>query len=335
MFRVPVPQQDSAPAPTILAHWFPQWWWGGNRPITTQQTEESSNQSKIIEGQIIEALNEAITDSTLLKRDTVFGKFGFTLKKGDLTLKNNDTPMLELNFENFCLNIETRPRSNLFKLELSLGALSIRDLMTPNTLFPILIGVPQDARFKQISSTLFQLECEIGTGIKKLRVRSQPLDVVYNIGATKWLLEFLFGPQRRQSVKIEAKKTKRRLIKNFESIVEGKEVNVGLPWQLYLDISAPQLILVERLSDPGSNVAIIDLGRLHVSNQKALVLDLSENKVNDEEEEDMFVTPCSTPPGSEASGSGSTVTMATAMDIGNDSKNSLSEGSFHERLYER
>lgn len=348
MRRVPSPQRDnSAQEPTVLAHWFPQWWWGGKGPITQSQAEitQEVSHNQILEGQIIEALNEAVTDTTMLKRDTVFGKFSFTLKRGVLSLENNERSMLELQFEQFSLSVESRPRSSLHQVDLSLGALSIRDLMTPNTLFPVLIGAPQDTRFKQNSSTLFQLECEIGTGVKKLRVRSQPLDVVYNAEATKWLLEFLCGPQRRASVKLEAAKTKRRLIKNWESMVEGrKEVMPlpGVPWQLHLDISAPQIILTERLCDPQANVAIVDFGRLHVTNQKQYSIELEKPvKANDDDDdEDMFVTPCSTPPGSEASDSGSTITMQTAATensgtIVNEARSTLSECLFHERLYER
>lgn len=110
-----------------------------------------------------------------------------------------------------------------------------------------------------------------------------------------------------------------------------------------MDISAPQIILAERLCDKEANVAIVDLGRLHVTNQRQLIEEDKTVKSNDDDDDDdMFVTPCSTPPGSEASGSGSTITMQTAVTetstLINEtakSNNTLNEGSFYERLYER
>lgn len=50
--------------------------------------------------------------------------------------------MLELEFKNLSLNILSKPRTCSHVIELSLGALFLKDKITPNTMFPILVGPP-------------------------------------------------------------------------------------------------------------------------------------------------------------------------------------------------
>lgn len=50
--------------------------------------------------------------------------------------------MIELQFKTVCLNIVSKPRSSSHLIELSLGALVLRDKCTLNNLFPVLIGPP-------------------------------------------------------------------------------------------------------------------------------------------------------------------------------------------------
>lgn len=50
--------------------------------------------------------------------------------------------MLELEFKNLSLTITSKPRSSSHLVELSLGALFLKDKMTVNTMFPILMGPP-------------------------------------------------------------------------------------------------------------------------------------------------------------------------------------------------
>lgn len=156
---------------------------------------------------------EAVRDSTLLKRDAVFGRFSFTLKKGALslskegrgaplwgTLRCPSVPQLELQYEDFELSVEARPRSGAHMFELGLGALCLRDLLTADTLFPVLVGPPEQRTSKLGNvnhGPLFHLTYErAGRGDRKLRVRSQPLDVVYHPGAVRWLSAFTQAPQR-------------------------------------------------------------------------------------------------------------------------------------------
>lgn len=48
--------------------------------------------------------------------------------------------MLELNFENLGFSIEARPRTSSHTINITLGAIYLRDHITEKSLFPILIA---------------------------------------------------------------------------------------------------------------------------------------------------------------------------------------------------
>lgn len=50
--------------------------------------------------------------------------------------------MLELEFKNLSLNILSKPRTSSHLVELSLGSLYLKDKITLNTMFPVLMGPP-------------------------------------------------------------------------------------------------------------------------------------------------------------------------------------------------
>lgn len=54
--------------------------------------------------------------------------------------------MLELEFKNLSLNILSKPRTSSHLVELSLHSLFLKDKITPNTMFPILMGPPGQDR---------------------------------------------------------------------------------------------------------------------------------------------------------------------------------------------
>lgn len=54
--------------------------------------------------------------------------------------------MLELQFKNLHANVVSKPRSSSYIIELSLGALYLKDTFTPNTIFSVLVGPPGQDR---------------------------------------------------------------------------------------------------------------------------------------------------------------------------------------------
>uniref|UniRef100_A0A8D8TRY9 Vacuolar protein sorting-associated protein 13D n=1 Tax=Cacopsylla melanoneura TaxID=428564 RepID=A0A8D8TRY9_9HEMI len=77
-------------------------------------------------------------------------------------------------------------------------------------------------------------------------------------------------------------------------------------WDLEFNISAPQIFLVEHFNDKNAVICVVDFGKLHFSNKKNAVdvLSSSSNVMSggdsfDDEDDEAFQTPCSTPPGSQ------------------------------------
>lgn len=280
-------------------------------------------------------------------------RFKFGLRSGTLTLctGNELQPAMELQFEGLEFTIESRPRSNSHSFELALGTLRLRDLLTIDTLFPSLVCErgEKTSMMEVNHEPLFQLRYEVlPKSGRKLRIRSRPLEVVYHPEAAKWLVEFACGPQQlaaaTHGLEIVKARTKQKLMRNWENIVEGSDIDRVLPtWDVQLDISAPQVIFTESFCNNNAIIAVVDLGRLHVTNvedAQAVTTKVAVETLalDDDEEDEEFATPCSTPPGSEASRSG-TETMSTAVteptSIANLLNEALSETAFHSRLYER
>lgn len=156
---------NNAAGRSMLVRWFPQWiGWYSPSATDTQQTETTQ-----LEGEILQALSDTADNNTILKRDAVFGQFNFSLKSGTVNLctvkeASNEryylcelfvmflinfccsAPMLELQFKNLSLNVVSKPRTSSHLVELSLGALYLRDKMNLNSLFPVLVGPPGQER---------------------------------------------------------------------------------------------------------------------------------------------------------------------------------------------
>lgn len=202
----------------------------------------------------------------------------------NILLYVDSVPMLELQFSELRVCVESRPRLSSHSIELSLGTLCLRDRLTSGTLFPVLVGPPGRDRIsavgrsarKQLLSLprtpgslssdledgpLFKLVYEAGTGLRRLHVKSQPLDVVYQPAVARWLVEFVCAPHQRSAARhrLEAMKsrTKQELMEKWDNMLEGRAGAVRTTWDLRLDVSAPQVILVERFCDPGAAIGTV------------------------------------------------------------------------------
>lgn len=328
----------------MLEHWFPQWWgWYSKTPHSNTQNISSTT----FDGELLDVLADTVEDDTLLRRDTVFGQFNFTLMQGAISLgtTRNDSDVtktvIELKFERVNLSYESRPRFGSHKFSISLGALYLHDFLTENSTFPILVQ-PQLASntssrgrnssekvTKQTPLHLFELMYEkkpLHINVDHLlHVYSKSLDVVYHPTVIYWLIDFICKPHRslsNQQLQAMKRRTRRQLIKNWEQILDGDLVYRS-SWDLQFKISAPQILLVENFVDSNATVVIVDLGKLHLSNNadENLVI-LKAESTNSDDEEERFETPCSTPPGSQENGS--------LHDF-----QGLSETELHKKLYDQ
>ncbi|XP_012135558.1 vacuolar protein sorting 13D isoform X2 [Megachile rotundata] len=327
----------------MLEQWFPQWWgWYSKAPNINTQTTSST-----FDGELLDVLADTMDDDTLLRRDTVFGQFNFTLSKGAVSLcttKNDseiEKSVIELQFERVNLSYESRPRSGSHKFSISLGALYLHDYLTENSTFPILVQ-PQvifsttsrirsstEKLTNQLPQHLFEMTYEKRplhlTADHSLHVNSRSLDVVYNPAVIHWLIDFICKPHRastNQKFQAMKRRTRRQLIKNWEQILDADLVYRS-SWDLQFNISAPQILLVENFVDSNAAVVVVDFGKLHLSNnvQNNEVIIKPGSGTNSDDEDERFETPCSTPPGSQENGS--------IQDF-----QTISETALHQKLYD-
>lgn len=79
---------------SMLVHWFPQWWGWYGPPVEPTPTPAPAftpaPAPADLEEEILDVIADSLDNNTLLKRDTVFGKFEFVLNKGSLNLSMDD-----------------------------------------------------------------------------------------------------------------------------------------------------------------------------------------------------------------------------------------------------
>jgi vacuolar protein sorting-associated protein 13D len=149
----------------------------------------------------------------------------------------------------------------------------------------------------------------------RLHVRSQPLNIVYNPTVVQHVSEFFKIPDELNrtthlSEKIrsaaysrieEAKqRTREELKKNLNSILKGdvetSAASRRTVWDVVFDLSAPQILVPEHFIDRQALIMVIDFGKLHFTNrgdQKQIGAKIEE--VEDDEDDDEFCTPASSP----------------------------------------
>ncbi|GLH07616.1 Vacuolar protein sorting-associated protein 13D [Gryllus bimaculatus] len=381
----------------VLLQWFPLWWGWYSTPQAgptqttvnaTASVDPSGTAPPELEEELLDALADTVENNTLLRRDTVFGQFNFTLKKGAFNLctskgdyRSESVPVIELQFESMQLGLESRPRTGSHKFHITLGAMFLVDHYTEDSEFRVLVRPENRRQFqsalgrgtgrpfppglaKLLTSTgrtpqpdepLFTLTYEyrpFSSNIDyRLHITSQSLDVVYNPSAIKWLTDFFTRPHQKPDAQLRQaarhryeamkQKTKDELMKNWEQILAGDLQMDRKIWDIKLDISAPQIMLLENFCDKNALIVVVDFGKFYFSNQSEMPgVQKGVSQQADSDDEDNFQTPCSTPPGSEASEPESSMTIPT-VNVTSSQKteeiftNNFSEAQLHQKLYDR
>lgn len=132
------------------------------------------------------------------------------------------------------------------------------------------------------------------------------------------------------------------LIKNWENIIEG-DISERKTWTLEIDISAPQIIFAEDMSNKNGCVVVVDFGRLQLTNSDMQSIKKKTPSCSDiikesSEDDEAFMTPCSTPPGSPSLTDSPTLVSALS-DLPEISQISsdhfVNELALHEKIYDR
>ncbi|TRY62990.1 hypothetical protein TCAL_03981 [Tigriopus californicus] len=276
------PEEPIAQAPSLLQQYFPSWYSSSEAADTeiTEKVDESIRSSHAagldasispLEEEFIEGLADDI--HIVPYKDLIFAQINFVLKRGSFKLfskrsiyeslprhdEKGNHLLFELEFNTVKLNCETRPRTRSYKFALSLGGMYLRDMITKESIFPLLIsplneeGAPLNSRastclrnFEGIAKSfqsflpksaskatqetpLFLFHYETRPfGTKKvdgkLHISSQPLNIVYNPAVLYCLSEFFKIPDElNRSAQLSAKLRSAAYIRIEEAKQKTKE----------------------------------------------------------------------------------------------------------------
>uniref|UniRef100_W8AYT3 Vacuolar protein sorting-associated protein 13D n=1 Tax=Ceratitis capitata TaxID=7213 RepID=W8AYT3_CERCA len=182
----------------------------------------------------------------------------------------------------------------------------------------------------------------------RLVIKSRSLDIVYNKQVLECLKSFFVRPVNEVYLKYKVGKTGRNRLKflqNWQQYLVGNK-DFRTTWSLEIDISAPRIIFVDNHLDKNTGVVLVDFGRFQMLKNECQKKDslvgrdstaVSEttsklDKERESEDED-FMTPCSTPPGSEISLIESPTLQQNSVPIVN-SDTGL-ESAFHKKIYDK
>ena len=158
-------EQDAKPAESLLQRWFPLWggWYSSSSDEITETedtdtaaVEPSSDEMVLSKTSLEEEIMDALADEANIVpyKDVIFAEMSFSLKRGTIQLYSKKSfnertssrrLLFEYEFTDTKIECETRPRLKSFKFNLSLGAMYLRDKITPDSVFPLLIS-PQNVQ---------------------------------------------------------------------------------------------------------------------------------------------------------------------------------------------
>ncbi|CAG5124462.1 unnamed protein product, partial [Candidula unifasciata] len=317
-------------------------------------------------------------DTVFARMTFMLTKGSFTLKETQHTNKDNikPAPLVELHCSSIGMEFESRPRTSAMKFSLAVGSFFVQDQRAQNPVFSQVI-CPQakdqqsKGAFKQFSQftnmqnlipmsketeskeffTLVYEKNPHGNFKYSISMKSQPLDIIYMpelINRVKDLFSSPPGAIPRAASSVPSgqfekirKQTQEELKNTLDHLLEVKTSR----WDINLDISAPRFVIPDNMSESNPQLVVIDLGNFQFHTITTLPNSSAEqngkDKTKEEDGEDKFETPLSTPPNEEAEDEEvkKTLTLGRVPELKRPkSSESLSEAApdtFHDRLYEK
>lgn len=326
---------------SLLMQYLPLSWSGG---WTSSSPEEDSNSYEVDNQQgddislLEEEIIEVLADQTRVTpyKDLVFAQLSVNLKQGALRLytRTKTQPysnfsllaflsqeklresaeamserqlLCELEFNDMRAELETRPRTCSYKFGLSLGAVLLRDCVTRDSLFPLLISPQQSEAFPPRPSgsnktPLFSVLYETRpfsapkTDVR-LHLHSRSLNIVFNPEAFHRIANFFRIPEeinRRthlaEKIRLAAysrleeakQRTKDEFLRTINAVMERKK------WDVLCDLSAPQILVPEDFCDGEALITVLDFGKLYISNSDTIASEGVQEKAQPEATNDVM-----------------------------------------------
>ncbi|EDV41143.2 uncharacterized protein Dana_GF23570 [Drosophila ananassae] len=335
----------------MLFHWFPNWMgWYANNPNTPNNEQDES--LKHLEDDILVALENTLQNNSDLKSDAVFGYFSMKLLKGLVILQTEELlsdgrrKSMEMQFNNFSAYLQLSPQLTSYTVGVSLQEVYLMDKTSCDTMHNYLIkpqtgnvaSTNQIAKGTLEEDILFQLQYENCNQLRfQLNIKSKGLDLIYNKDAIQWLLDFLAVQNSKIPSPRDRIEKKTDFMENWNQIFSGNEVNRKM-WMFEIEIFAPRIIFLENYKVSNSLMVLLDFGKLEMRKmevKKCIPVIESAASENNSDDEETYLTPCSTPPASEKSGSDSPTLLENSKIENFLNKNVQLEYVLHNKIYDK
>ncbi|XP_017089564.2 intermembrane lipid transfer protein Vps13D [Drosophila bipectinata] len=335
----------------MLFHWFPNWMgWYANNPNTPNNEQDES--LKHLEDDILVALENSLQNNSDLKSDAVFGHFSIKLLKGLVILQTEEVlgdgrrKSMEMQFNNFSAYLQLSPQLTSYTVGISLQEVYLIDKTSCDTMHNYLIkpqtgsvaSTNQIAKGTLEEDILFQLQYENCNQLRfQLNIKSKGLDLIYNKDAIQWLLDFLAVQNPKIPSPRDRIEKKTDFMENWNQIFSGNEVN-RKTWMFEIEIFAPRIIFLENYKVSNSLMVLLDFGKLEMRKmevKKCIPVIETAASENNSDDEETYLTPCSTPPASEKSGSDSPTLLENSKIENFLNKNVHLEYVLHNKIYDK
>ncbi|KAG1679362.1 Vacuolar protein sorting-associated protein 13D [Nymphon striatum] len=296
---------------SLLQQWFPAWagWYASTEVSQTENGNEdnSSGEKTELDKEILNVMTEPETEDSGTRKDFLSCSINFCLRQGTLILlcqdynepgpepPPNNIPsktkisVFELEFSNLVSKLQYRSKLSSTMLQLSLGGLYVKDKVTADTAFPLLIspqssdsthggvekkgqfGVSRDSYSKlfsmssgftspQSDKSLFEVTYEVNpidsTADYKLHISSRSLDIVYCPMAFKRLSAFFSSTNLLKNRRSELNLTSVAKMK-YENLKKHTKDEIRNTFEQFIEGSARNIAKWDFLFDISAPQIII------------------------------------------------------------------------------
>eukprot|EP01132_Coremiostelium_polycephalum_P010884 gene10884-13334_t len=287
--------------------WFSSWWNKSlptpNSPSLTSTSTTTTNKDEIILSkedwnEIYDTIGyeeENNNNNNLITSRTDFSDFvhtiiNFKLEQGIIRLNRKEKPMALLKLDH--VNMSLRSKSNSFTFSGDLGAMELLDHSTRGTQFPKLISPWQKDNY---SNPIFKINFESfkpGSPVNYgLEIKSRPITIVYYPIFIQTITNFFMVNSTSIDVFEDLGKMAQDTVKNIKSTTYETlllAISNRMTLSLALELEAPIIVVPDQISDPNTNLIVLDLGQLSINHNPTTIIKKQQQQISNDYLEEFY-----------------------------------------------
>jgi hypothetical protein len=249
--KAPSPQKSSS-------SWFS---WGGlkSKPAVSVDASSHGDVEEEDEAAMLERAKEQLTTGFKidLSADGQSGQMTWRLSLASsavLNVMSGSCPVIQANMA-VSLNADMNPKTGICA-KFSLDELIVRDLLTPNPIFPNLINVPTMSKTANKLSIFFESKDKQS----KVRLEALPFELVWNKPCIQEILDIVIVPKPHEAYMAAAQSDETI---EFSELLVPRERYMGEQMTVVFEADAPKIIIPDNCSND-EGFLYLDAGKLSV-----------------------------------------------------------------------